>query len=72
MCFGRKKRSWRLLLRTGVSTTATKPSPQTYLFEKEILCVFACICYNADTGPGLFYDEFLFVATLTVCQLQAA
>lgn len=36
-----------------------------YLFEEMVLCVFACICYNADTGLGLFCHELLFVAPLT-------
>lgn len=41
-----------------------KPSLQTDQFEKLILYVFACICCDVDTGSGLSYDEFAFVAML--------
>lgn len=69
-CQCQKKKSWRLLLWTGFSTTTAKPSLQTDEFEKLILYLFAHICYDADSGSGPSYDEFYFLTALMFANVR--
>lgn len=69
-CHCQKKKSWRPFLWKGFSTTTAKPSLQTDEFEKLVLYLFACICYDADSGSGPYYDEFSFLATLMFANVR--